>query len=146
MGLLKRLLTVHSIADSVGFYVPAKMLQKALGFVRLLLLTYLIGRTQCGLWGLGMMLFTVAAPLLAVGANHGLTRYVVLYEARGMLREFYRRMRWTATRGARCHGPRFAICARSSAPRSISASISSKSSARSAIAAPRFAIFPTPSR
>lgn len=93
-GALSRLLRVGTIADSIAVYVPAKILQKGLGLVRLLVFMYLMTRTQYGLWGLGMFLFTVVGPILSLGSHHGLTRYAGLFEVRGQLRAFCRRMQW----------------------------------------------------
>ncbi|MFW6133205.1 MAG: hypothetical protein ACOC8F_04855 [Planctomycetota bacterium] len=91
----RRLLKVGSVAESMSAYVPAVVLHKGLGLVRVLLFAHFMRRAeaQYGLWGLAMMLFTVAAPLMTLGSNQGLVRYVSFYEARGRLREFYRRAR-----------------------------------------------------
>ncbi len=94
MAVLSRLFKVGTIADSLGAYVPAKIFQKALGFARLLLLIYLLPKVQFTLWGLGMMIFTTAAPLLTWGTQHGLVRYASFYEVQGQLRSFYRRIRF----------------------------------------------------
>lgn len=92
MQVRARLLKVGSMADSLGIYVPAMMLQKALGLARILLFVHLMPQAEYGLWGLGLMVFLVASPIATLGANHGLTRYVSLYEARGKLTAFYRRV------------------------------------------------------
>lgn len=91
---LGRLLKVGSMADSLGVYVPAMFFQKALSLTRVLLFTYLLAKVQFGLWGLGMMVFNIAAAVMTLGSSQGLTRYVSFYEVRGRLREFYRRIRW----------------------------------------------------
>lgn len=90
-GLLK----VDSLGSSLGIYVPAMVVQKALGFGRILIMVYLLAdlRQEYGLWGLGLMILSMLAPLLTMGANHGLVRYVSFYEARGRLGEFYRSTR-----------------------------------------------------
>jgi O-antigen/teichoic acid export membrane protein len=75
-------------------YLPAMIFHKALGLVRLLLFTRLLGKVQNDLWSQGLMIFSVLAPLVCLGSNHGLTRYVSFYEARGRLGHFYRRARW----------------------------------------------------
>ncbi len=93
MQVRARLLKVGSMADSLGIYVPAMMLQKALGLARILLFAHLMPKAEYGLWGLGLMIFLVASPIATLGANHGLTRYVSLYEARGKLAAFYHRVR-----------------------------------------------------
>jgi len=92
--LLSRLLKVGSVTDSLGAYVPAKILQKGLGLARLLLFIYMLPKAQFALWGLGMMIFTIVGPLLSLGTQHGLVRYAAHYEVQGQLNRFYRRVRW----------------------------------------------------
>ena len=81
------------MAESLGVYVPAMVLQKLISLGRVVLFTHLLTSDQYGLWGLGMMIFNIAGPLMTLGSNHGLIRYVSFYEARGQLVAFYRRMR-----------------------------------------------------
>ncbi len=95
MSWVRRLLTVGGLADSMGVYVPAVVFQKALGLLRMLLFAYLLAdaRAELGLWWVAVMVFSLAAPLMTLGTSNGLRRYVAFYETRGMLREFYRRVR-----------------------------------------------------
>jgi len=88
--LLRRLLKVGTVADSMGAYVPAMVVQKALGFLRILLFAHMMVRAQMGVWGLGIMILTIASSVMTLGSSNGLVRYVSFYEARGRLREFYR--------------------------------------------------------
>jgi O-antigen/teichoic acid export membrane protein len=93
MSVLSRLLKVGSITHSLSVYLPAMVLQKGLGLGRLVLLTYLLrDKSEMGHWGLGVMIFTLGAPLVTLGANHSLVRYVSVFEARGELRIFFRRI------------------------------------------------------
>ncbi len=94
MAVLSRLLKVGTMAESMTVYVPAMMLQKGVGLVRLLLLVHLLSNVEYGLWAVGAFLFDIITPVVTLGSNHGLTRYVGLYEARGEIRSFYRRIRW----------------------------------------------------
>jgi len=96
MAARGRLLKVGSMGDALGVYVPAMVVQKAVALGRLVLLAYLMSRAgpQYGMWRIGLMVAVLAAPVLAVGAGPGLRRYVSMYEARGQLRTFYRRVRW----------------------------------------------------
>ena len=96
MAILSGLSKVGSMSESLGLYVPAMILQKGLGLFRVLLFAHILraAQAQYGLWGLAMMVFSLAAPLATLGANHGLVRYTGLYEARGQLATFYRRIRW----------------------------------------------------
>lgn len=96
MAILPRLLKIGSMSESLGVYVPAMVFQKALGLLRVLLFANILRQSQAqyGLWGLAMMVFSLAAPMATLGANHGLVRYASLYETRGQLLAFYRRVRW----------------------------------------------------
>lgn len=91
MSLLSRILRVGTIAQSMSVYLPAMVLQKALGMGRLILFTYLVSREQMGVWSSGVMIFIIGAPLVSLGANHAMARYVSAYETRGQLVEFFRR-------------------------------------------------------
>lgn len=84
------------MAHSLGVYVPAVIIQKALGLGRMFLFLYLMRDAvgQYNFWGLGSMILSVAAPIFSLGANQGLARYVSVHEARGQLRSFYRRTGW----------------------------------------------------
>ena len=94
MSLLRRLLQVGSITQSAGVYVSAMAMQKGLAFARVLLFAYLMShaKLQYQAWALGVMILTIGAPLLTLGSSQGVMRYVSHYEARGRLREFYRRV------------------------------------------------------
>ncbi len=94
MAVTSRLLKVGSIAQSMSVYLPAMVLQKTLGLGRLVLLTRFLTKAEMGDWGLGLMIFTLGAPLVTLGANHSMVRYVSLFEVRGMLGEFYRKACW----------------------------------------------------
>lgn len=94
MNLVQRLLKVGSMADSAAWFIPATALSKLIGLVRLVVIVQLLAKVQYNLWGAGAMIFDIAAPLLCLGSNNGLGRYVSVYEARGRLGEFYRRVKW----------------------------------------------------
>ncbi|MBS3733551.1 MAG: hypothetical protein KGY99_01335 [Phycisphaerae bacterium] len=95
MSVWRRLLKVGSVADSMSIYVPAVVFHKGLGLLRVLVFVHFMRHAEAeyGLWQLSVMLFTFVAPLLTLGSNHGLVRYVSFYEARGRLDHFYRRAR-----------------------------------------------------
>ncbi|MCE5327564.1 MAG: hypothetical protein LLG01_14255 [Planctomycetaceae bacterium] len=95
MPVLERLLRVGRIADSLGVYLPSMLLQRGMGLLRNLLFMHLIPPVQFNLWFAGSMIFDLGSQVIALGANHGLTRYVSLHEAQGQLHAFYRRMRLT---------------------------------------------------
>jgi len=82
------------MAGSMGVYVPAVVFQRAVALGRVFLFIHLLSKAQYGLWGLGAMVFTLGASVMTLGSHMGVARYVSFYEARGLLREFYRRVRW----------------------------------------------------
>lgn len=94
MAVLSRLLKAGSMTESLGVYIPATVFQRFLGLGRMLLFVYLLKEAGYGLWGLGVVVFTMASSLVTLGSHHGLVRYVSFYEARGQLQAFYRRMRF----------------------------------------------------
>jgi O-antigen/teichoic acid export membrane protein len=91
--LTDRLLKPGTLAGSLGVYVPAMTLHKAIGLARVLLFAHFLRAeaAELQLWYLGLMIFSVLAPLACLGSNHALARYASMHEARGDLRRFYRR-------------------------------------------------------
>jgi O-antigen/teichoic acid export membrane protein len=94
--MIGALLKVGSMASSVGLYITATGLQKGLALVRMFVFLYLLSAApqEYGLWSLGAMVIGLASPLVTLGANHALARYVPAFEARGRLREFFARSAW----------------------------------------------------
>ncbi len=92
-SLIDRILKVGTIAHSISVYVPAMFIQKTLGMARLVVLTHLVVREQIGIWSTGVVLFILGSSFLCLGANHAIARYVSVYEHRGQLPEFFRRVR-----------------------------------------------------
>ena len=95
LPLVERLLKAGTMTDSLGVYVPAMALQRIIGLVRVVVFMHLLASVgEYGLWALGVMIFDLGGQVVTLGSNHGVTRYVSFYEARGQLQVFYRRMRW----------------------------------------------------
>ena len=92
MSWTNRLLAVGSMRGALGTYLPATVLQKIIIFARVLVFWHLLGETQYGLWGVGVMIFGFAAPLMTLGANMGIVRYVSHFEARGRLKALFVRV------------------------------------------------------
>jgi O-antigen/teichoic acid export membrane protein len=78
----------------MGIHVSVTILQRALGFVRVLVLAWMLAPEHMSLWGLGVMLFTILGPMMTLGTDSGTERYVALFEARGRTDLFYRKMRF----------------------------------------------------
>ena len=96
LAVLARLLKVGSMTESLAIYIPATLFQRAVGLGRVILFVYLLKsvQVQYGLWGLGVMIFTLVCPIITLGSYHGLIRYVSFYEARHRLTQFYHKARW----------------------------------------------------
>lgn len=99
MARLTRLLHIGSVTESVGIYVTAKIAQKGIGLVRVLILAWLLASVpvQYGLVGAATVVMGVGAVLVSLGGNHGLVRYASRFVARGQLRTLSRRsLLWLA--------------------------------------------------
>lgn len=94
MSIHRRLLRVESMAESLGVYVPAVMVQRLVNLLRMVLFVWLMGKVQFGLLGLATMVFTLASTVVTLGGFSGIIRYVSYYQARGQLRAFYRASMW----------------------------------------------------
>ncbi len=87
--LVESLLRPESLGGSLGVYVPAVGLQRVLNLARTLLFVWLLAPAQLGLWGLGVMVFSLGSTVVGLGGVHGIARYVSQSQARGQLRTFY---------------------------------------------------------
>jgi len=93
LSVVRRLYRVGTLGELMGIHVSVTILQRTLGFGRVLVLAWMLKPEHMSLWGLGVMLFTVLGPLLTLGTDSGTERYVSLFETRGRLELFYRKMR-----------------------------------------------------
>lgn len=96
MSVVRRLYRVGTLGELMGIHVSVTVLQRSLGLVRVLVLAWMLAPEHMSLWGLGVMIFTVLGPLMTLGTDSGTERYVSLFEARGRLKLFYRKMRFGA--------------------------------------------------
>lgn len=80
----------ESVTGSLGFYIPATALARALGLVRGIILARLIAEQEFGLFQVGLLAVNVLNPLCGLGLNEGVARYVPMYETRGRLRSYLR--------------------------------------------------------
>jgi O-antigen/teichoic acid export membrane protein len=86
---LWRLLHIGSVTESVGVYVTAKIAQKGIGLVRVLLLAWMLAEVpvQYGLVGMATVLMGVLTVIVSLGGGHGVMRYTSQIHARGELRD-----------------------------------------------------------
>ena len=82
---------VESMGRSFSAYAPVVLASKLLTYARVILLTWVIGTDQFGVWGLGVMVFGIGSTILTLGSGQSVARYVSYYHARGQLRRFFRR-------------------------------------------------------
>ncbi|MBI4579060.1 MAG: oligosaccharide flippase family protein [Planctomycetes bacterium] len=87
-----RLFRPESASRSLGFYIPATAAARAIGLARGILLARLISEHEFGLFQITILTINVLNPLCALGLNEGITRYVPMYETRGTLRPYLRRV------------------------------------------------------
>ena len=92
--MLRRLYRVGTLGELMGIHISVTVFQRLLGFIRLLVLGWMLKPEQLALWGLGSMIFVVLGPLMTLGTDTGMERYVSLFESRGRLDMFYRKMRF----------------------------------------------------
>ncbi|MCP4376566.1 MAG: hypothetical protein GY794_10395 [bacterium] len=94
MSVVRKLYRVGTLGELMGIHVSVTVLQRVLGFVRMLVLAWMLVPEHMSLWGLGVMIFSILGPLMTLGTDTGTERYVSLFETRGRLEMFYRRMRF----------------------------------------------------
>lgn len=82
----------ESVARSFSVYLPAMAIYRGLGLVRGLVLTWLMTQYEFGLLQVALLAINVLMPLCALGTYEGVARYVPMYETRGTLRAYIRRI------------------------------------------------------
>lgn len=88
----KLLFHPESVSRSLSFYIPATAVARALGLVRGIILARLISEHEFGLFQVTLLAVNVLNPLCGLGLNEGIARYVPLYETRGRLKTYLRRV------------------------------------------------------
>jgi len=75
-------------------YVSANVAAKAIGFARTLVFVHLLAGApaEYNVWAIGSLMISLAGTALCLGANQALTRYVSVYQSRGELAGFVRRV------------------------------------------------------
>ncbi|MFW5839813.1 MAG: hypothetical protein ACOCZE_04455 [Planctomycetota bacterium] len=91
-----RLLHVGSMSQSLGIYVPAKVLTKALALARMLLCVHLLSKPQYALWLMAAMVIDVGSLVLSLGTGQSLARYTAGIARAGRLRALLARAGTTA--------------------------------------------------
>lgn len=87
----KRLLRNETLAESVVALLVLAVLQRAIGFVRGVLVCRWLSPDELGQWDLAFSFLTLAAPLAVLGLPGSFGRYVEHFRQRGMLGALVRR-------------------------------------------------------
>jgi len=93
---MRRLFHVDSVSDAMGVYVSASVAGKAIGFARTLAFVHLLSQApaEYNVWAIGSVLITLSGTAMCLGANLALTRYASVFQVRGELVGFLRRVAW----------------------------------------------------
>jgi O-antigen/teichoic acid export membrane protein len=88
---LPLLFRADSVGASLSFYLPAVVASRFMGLVRGVVLAWLISKSQYGLLQVAVLSISILHPLLGLGFNEAMARYVPQYETRHSLRPFLAR-------------------------------------------------------
>lgn len=86
------LFRAESVGRSLSIYLPVTVGSRLIGLVRAVILAWLIGEAEFGLFQLALLAINVLNPLCSAGLNEAVARYVPQYETRGALRPYLRRI------------------------------------------------------
>ncbi|HOW74267.1 MAG TPA: oligosaccharide flippase family protein [Phycisphaerae bacterium] len=88
LGCLGEVFRSGTVTESLGFYLPAAVLYRALGLIRGVLLAWLISKREFGIFQIILLAINILVPLCAAGLNEAVARYAPQYETRHSLRAF----------------------------------------------------------
>ena len=88
----KTLFFADSLFASLRLYSIAHIVFRAIGFARMILLTWLLEQSQFGLFSVALAFTNIAASMVLLGAPSALERYIPLYQNTHRLRAFLRRI------------------------------------------------------
>jgi O-antigen/teichoic acid export membrane protein len=87
-----RLFRTETPVESLRVYLPATLLSRIIGLSRGVILTWLMTPHEFGLLQIALLAVNVLNPVLGLGLNEGVLRYVPLYETRGELPRYLRKV------------------------------------------------------
>jgi len=85
---LRRLFMPTAMTESLSVYLPATVAFRVINFARLALMTWWMTQAEFGFFNLVLLLSNVATPLVSLGLNDAITRFVPIHEQDGTLRRF----------------------------------------------------------
>jgi len=86
------LFTAAGVSHSVRVYLPATAIYRGMSLARGVILVWLLARQtgQYGLLSIALQTINILAPLVSLGLNEAVTRYVPAYQTRGLTMPFLR--------------------------------------------------------
>jgi len=87
-----RLFRDERAGPALGVYLPAMAVFRFVGLVRNVVLAWFIDKSQFGLLLLALLIVNVLAPITSLSLHEAVTRYAPLFERRGALRWYLRRV------------------------------------------------------
>ncbi len=85
-----KLFRITGIGKSVRVYIPATIVYRGTSFIRGIILAWLLARQtgQYSLLTIALQVINILAPLVSLGLNEAITRYVSAYHQRNKLKQF----------------------------------------------------------
>ena len=81
-----------SLSASLPLYSAAHILFRLVGFARMILFTWLLGKASFGVLSLSLVFVNFAASVVLLGASSALERYIPLYQNTNQLKAFLRKI------------------------------------------------------
>ena len=80
------------LSSSLPLYTAAHIIFRLVGFARMVLFTWLLGKDQFGVFGVALAFTNITASMVLLGAPSALERYIPLYQNTHHLKAFLRRI------------------------------------------------------
>ncbi len=89
----KRLFRSTGVSESVRVYIPATIIYRGISFIRGFALAWFLAKQtgQYGLLTIALQVINIFAPLVSIGLNEAITRYVPLYRQKNQIGSFISR-------------------------------------------------------
>jgi O-antigen/teichoic acid export membrane protein len=85
------LFCADSVGQSLGIYLPTAITYRFIGLFRGIILTWLMLKSEFGLFMISLLAVNILNPLCSAGLNEAAARYVPHYETRQSLRPFLKK-------------------------------------------------------
>ena len=88
----RTLFYADSLSSSLPLYSIAHIIFRLVGFARMILFTWLLGKDQFGVFSVALAFTNITASMVLLGAPSALERYIPLYQNTHKLKAFLRRI------------------------------------------------------